>query len=169
MTGAVVWFTGLPSSGKSTLAGRVAAALRARSVAVCVLDGDAVRAAVTPPFGYDDLSRDRFYATLSALAVLLADQGLVVLVPATAHRRSFRARCRSAAPRFVEVFVAVDPAVARARDARGLYAAQAHGRVAQLPGADAAFEAPESPEVTAAGGRDDTAVAAVLRALAVDP
>lgn len=167
MTGAVVWFTGLPSSGKSTLAGRVFEALRERSVPACVLDGDAVRAAVTPPFGYDDPGRESFYATLGSLAAMLAGQGLTVLVPATANRRTYRARCREAVARFVEVHVRVDEAVARARDAKGLYAAQNRGDVAHLPGADAGYEAPERPDVVADGGHDAGAVESVLRALGV--
>ena len=166
MSGVVVWLTGLPSSGKSTLAERVAAAMRAEGTAACVLDGDAVRAAVVPPFGYDDIGRDHFYASLASLAVLLARQGLAVIVPATAHRRAYRARCRAAAPRFVEVYVRVDEAVARERDAKGLYAAQREGAIAHVPGADAGYEAPERPDVVAAGGHDAGAVAAVLRRVA---
>ena len=166
MSGVVVWLTGLPSSGKSTLAERIAAALREESTPACVLDGDAVRAAITPPFGYDDVGRDHFYASLSALAVLLARQGLAVIVPATAHRRAYRERCRAAAPRFVEVHVRVDAAVARERDAKGLYAAQREGAIAHMPGADAGYEPPEHPDVVAAGGHDAAAVAAVLRLVA---
>jgi adenylylsulfate kinase len=168
MNGTVVWLTGLPSSGKSTLAQHVFEALHARSVPVCVLDGDAVRAAITPPFGYDDVGREQFYATLSALAVLLARQGLTVLVPATANRRVYRTRCREAAPRFLEVYVRADKATVRARDTKGLYASQERGGVSHLPGADAAYEAPTDPDVTAEGGHDQTAVASVLRALGVD-
>jgi adenylylsulfate kinase len=165
VSGAVVWLTGLPSSGKSTLAEHLATALRARDVATCVLDGDAVRASITPPFGYDDVGRDHFYATLASLAVLLARQGLTVLVPATANRRAYRARCREAAPRFVEVHVRVDASVVRERDAKGLYAAQRDGAIAHMPGADAGYEAPERPEVVAEGGHDTSAVAAVLGCL----
>ena len=166
MSGVVVWLTGLPSSGKSTLAARAAEALRARGhQAVCVLDGDAVRAAVVPPWGYDDVARDAFYDSLSALAALLAAQGLAVLVPATAHRAAFRARARGRAPRFVEVYVRADAAVVEARDTRGLYAAQRAGAAAHVPGADAGYEAPERPDVVADGGRDDAAVARIVAAV----
>ena len=88
--GVVVWLTGLPSSGKSTLARRVAATLRAAGRAVALLDGDEVRACLVPSPGYDDAGRGAFYATLARLAALLAHQGLVVLVPATAHRAEYR-------------------------------------------------------------------------------
>lgn len=163
MNGVVVWFTGLPSSGKSTLAERVAEALRSEGRRdVCVLDGDAVRAAVMPRWGYDDASRDHFYDSLSALAAMLATQGLAVMVPATAHREAYRARARARAPRFIEVYVRTDADVAKARDAKGLYAAQREGATTHLPGADAGYEAPTSPDVVAEGGRDDDALARVL-------
>src|SRR5262245_27228141 len=104
MSGVIVWFTGPASSGKSTLAERVANALEAEARPHCVLDGDAVRTALVPHPGYDVAARADFYETLTRLAVLLAGQGLIVLVPATAHRRAFRERARALAPRFVEVF-----------------------------------------------------------------
>lgn len=160
--GVVVWFTGLPSSGKSTLAARVAEALRARGVATCVLDGDAVRAVVVPPYGYDPTGRDHFYDTLAGLAAMLAAQGLAVLVPATANLRAYRERARGRAGRFVEVHVRASEATVRERDAKGLYAAQAAGVVTCVPGADAGYEAPERADVVAEGGRDDEAVERVV-------
>lgn len=163
--GAVVWLTGLPSSGKSTLAADLASALRAAGRPPVVLDGDEVRQALLPAPGYTPEARDAFYATLGRLAALLAGQGLVVLVPATAHRAAYRADARRIAPAFVEVYVAVDAEECRRRDAKGLYAATAAGAAAGLPGADVGYEAPVSPDVVAQGGRDREAVAAVLRIL----
>lgn len=161
--GAIVWLTGLPSSGKSTLAARLADRLRARARAVCVLDGDEVRRALVPAPGYTPEARDAFYATLARLAALLAAQGLLVLVPATAHRRAHRAEARALAPAaFIEVHVAVDLAECARRDAKGLYAAARAGANANLPGAGAAYEPPERPEVTAQGGDDEAAIEAVL-------
>lgn len=162
MSGAVVWLTGRPSAGKSTLAARIVAALGARGVASALLDGDAVRAAIVPAPGYDDAARAAFYATLGRLAALLEGQGLAVVVAATAHRRAYRDDARRAARRFVEVFVDVPASTCAARDAKGLYAAVAAGRVRGVPGADAAYEPPERPDVVARGGLDDDAVEAVV-------
>jgi len=86
--GAVVWLTGLPSSGKTTLAHAVHRALRAAGRPSCLLDGDEVREAVHPASGYGPDARADQYATLADLAALLARQGLVVIVAATAHRRA---------------------------------------------------------------------------------
>lgn len=163
--GAVVWITGLPSSGKSTLAGRIASRLRVAGLPVALLDGDQVRAALDPRPGFDPEARSRFYGTLAHLAALLAGQGLVVVVAATAHRRAFRERARALVPRFVEVYVDVPLETCAARDTKGLYAAARRGAVTDLPGIGAGFEPPERPDVVASGGEDlaaPTAVAAIL-------
>lgn len=166
MTGAVVWVTGLPSSGKSTFAIRARERLQARGLPVCVLDGDEVRAALVPPPGYGEAERDRFYETLARMAALLALQGLVVLVAATANRRLHRDRARARSPRFFEIHVATPPEECARRDAKGLYAAAAEGAIHGLPGRDAVYEPPEAPLVVAEGGHDEAAIERLLEALA---
>jgi adenylylsulfate kinase len=160
--GSVVWLTGRPSSGKSTLARLVLEALRARNRAGCVIDGDSLRKALVPEPGYDDAARQAFYATLANLAALLADQGLVVLVPATAHKRVYRERARAVAPRFIEVYVDTPPEEAERRDSKGLYAGVRTGDVRNVPGADLPYEAPTSADVRAGGGKDQAAVERIL-------
>lgn len=145
--GVVVWFTGLPSSGKSTVAAAVAESLRRDGASTAVLDGDLVRNCIVPAHGYSARARADFYETLARLAALLAEQGHVVLVPATAARAAFRARARALAPRFVEVFVDVPLDACIARDAKGLYAAE----VAALPGIAVPYEAPARPDVAISG------------------
>jgi adenylylsulfate kinase len=160
VTGAVVWVTGLPGAGKSTFAAALAARLREAGREPLVLDGDAVRGALSPSPGYDDDARDDFYRTLGRLAALAAAQGLIVVVPATAHRQRWRDEARARAPRFVEVLVATSPGECRRRDPRGLYA---DPRVAaELPGVGAAYDPPAHPEVVAPDGRSPAAVDAVL-------
>jgi adenylylsulfate kinase len=164
VTGAVVWLTGLPASGKSTLAGHLAARLRDARTPVVVLDGDEVRAALVPSPGYDEASRDAFYRTLANLAALVAREGLVVLVPATAHRRRWRELARSLAPRFVEVHVATPLEECRRRDPRGVYT---RGDTTEVPGVGVAYEAPDAPDVTAPAGDESTAADRVLAVLGV--
>jgi adenylylsulfate kinase len=162
--GVVVWITGRPQTGKSTFAARLAAEARRRPLPVVVLDGDEIRAALVPPPGYDVTSRDAFYATLANLAAVVARQGSVVVVAATAHATGFRARARERAEgRFVEVFIDADEATARARDGKGLYQAAMLGQAPELPGGSIQYEAPSSPDVVATGGHD---VGAIARALA---
>lgn len=143
MTGVVAWFTGLPSSGKSTLAASVADELRLHGVSAVTLDSDELRAAMVPPLGYDEAARAQLYGTLARLAATIAHQGHVVLVPATAHKRAFRDAARALAPKFVEIFVDTPLDECKRRDTKGLYARV----VAQAPGVGIPYEAPINPEV----------------------
>ncbi len=161
MTGVVAWFTGLPSSGKSTLAAEVAGELRLRGIEAVTLDSDELRAALVPPVGYDDASREHLYETLARLAATIARQGHVVLVPATAHRRAYRDTARGLAPSFVEIFVDTPLDECRKRDTKGLYARH----VSQAPGAGLPYEPPLAPDHVVRPG-DADAAARVAAALA---
>lgn len=165
MKGSVVWITGLPSSGKSVLAEQVWRRLLHERRPAVLLDGDAVRAAIRPAPGYDEEGRAQFYETLGNLATMLARQGLVVLVPATAHRKVFRDQARASSPHFVEVYLCTSPESCARRDTKGLYAAAREGKASGLPGYDAAYEAPESPDVIALGGFDEEAVFKILKCI----
>jgi adenylylsulfate kinase len=161
-----VWVTGLPGAGKSTLAARIAEGVSRAGGPCAVLDGDVVRAALGRPAGRGAAERDAFYAALAGLAALLARQGLVVLVAATAHRAAHRDRARAVAPRYLEVHVATPIAECARRDPKGLYAAARAGLAAEVPGVDAAYETPVAPDVVATGGEDLAAVDRVLALLA---
>ena len=169
MSGAVVWLTGLPSAGKSTLAKRLLERLRLEAAQAALLDGDEVRDALVPRPGYTSKERDAFYATLGRLSALLARQGLTVIVAATAHRRTYRDAARALSPRFVEVWLDVPADVCRERDAKGLYASAARGAAPDLPGAGPDYEPPKAPEVVARGGEDASAVEKILQLLRSGP
>lgn len=162
MTGGVVWFTGLPSSGKTRLARRVFSHLEECHRACCLLDGDRIRQILHPKPGYTPQARDDFYLTLGMLAAELAGQGLVVLVAATAYRRAYRDQVRALVPRFLEVWLNASIDQCRERDAKGLYEGFARGEVAGLPGEDLSFEPPDSPDVVASGSEDERALACIL-------
>jgi adenylylsulfate kinase len=165
MSGAVVWLTGLPSCGKSTLAAKLLSEVRAQRLPAVLLDGDEVRATLVPAKGYTPADRESFYATLANVAALLARQGVIAIVAATANRREWRERARSLFPRFLEVYLEVAPQECRRRDAKGLYARAARGDARDVPGADAVYEPPLEPEVVARGGEDAEAVQKILQRL----
>ncbi len=155
MRGAVVWFTGLPASGKTTLARGVTDQLRERSLPCCLLDSDEFRAKVLPDLGYDPDDRGAFYRALAGTAALLARQDLIVCVAATAPLREYRVHARRIAPRFFEVYVGTALEVCKQRDPKGLYRKAAAGEVSGLPGVDAAYERPLQPEYAASGDAAD--------------
>jgi len=152
MTGVVAWFTGLPSSGKSTLAHTVAGELRLRDIHAVVLDSDEIRA-ILPQLGYDEAGRAQLYGALARFAALIARQGHVVLVPATAHRRAFRDAARALAPAFVEVYVDTPLEECRRRDTKGLFA----DHVAEAPGVGIPYEKPTAADFHVRLGDTDAA------------
>lgn len=156
MSGVVVWFTGLPSSGKSTLAAAVRERALRHGLTPCLLDGDVVRRLVLPQLGYSEHDRTAFYEALAQLAAELARQGLLVLVAATAHRRAYRRRARQLAERFLEVWVTTPLEECRQRDSKGLYAASDDG--SRLPGAGVLYEEPEHADMRAGGADDEPAI-----------
>jgi len=153
MSGLVVWFTGLPSSGKTTLARETLRILRADGEPCCLLDGDEVRECLYPPLGYGPDSRTDFYKTLASLAAMLSRQGLAVLVAATAHRRADREWARGLArERFVEIFVDTPLDVCEERDAKGLYERARAGEIQHFPGIHEEYEPPGDEALRVSSG-----------------
>jgi adenylylsulfate kinase len=160
-SGIVVWFTGLPASGKSTLANRVRDRIAPHRSCI-VLDSDTLRDALgVTTYGATD--RDAFYRSLGNLAALIARQGHLVLVAATAPLRTHREHARVLAPRFFEVWVRTPLAACEERDVKGLYARARNGDAPTLPGLGAPYEPPLDPDVTADGGFDEAAAKAIER------
>ena len=155
-----VWLTGLPASGKSTVARALAAELAGKGIRAAVLESDAVRREISPQPKYDDAERDAFYSTLAYLARVLVLHGVPVIVDATANRRAYRDRARVAIPRFLEVHVRCPLMVCQARDPKGIYRRGAEGAAQNVPGVSAPYEPPLLPEVVVDGERDDPAAAA---------
>ncbi len=160
--GAIVWVTGLPGAGKSMLGARIAERLRSGGHACALLDGDDVRSALGTPAGRGPEEREGFYAAIVRLAALLAEQGLIVVVAATAHRRSHRERARALVRNYLEVYVSTPVEECERRDPKGLYAAMRGGRASGLPGVDVPYEIPPAPDVVASGGEDLAAVERVV-------
>ncbi len=146
-----VWITGLPASGKSTLAAALARALEAQGIDAAVLESDALRKIFTPNPRYDDEERETFYASLAHVGQLLTSHGVPVIFDATANRRAFRDRARNAIPKFLEVHVACPLAVCVSRDPKGIYRRASRGEAASVPGIQARYEPPLHPEVEVRG------------------
>jgi adenylylsulfate kinase len=161
--GATLWFTGLPSAGKTTVARALAARLRSSGRAVEILDGDEVRAALSPELGFARHDRDVNVARIGWVAHLLSRNGVLVLAPVVSPYRVGRSGVRtlhdaSGTP-FFEIHVATPIEVCAERDVKGLYASHRSGHLAGLTGTggrDGDYEPPIDPEL-----RIDTADRAV--------
>jgi adenylylsulfate kinase len=176
--GATLWFTGLPSAGKSTIAHALADRLRAQGRRVQVLDGDEVRPHLSAGLGFSRADRDINVARIGWVARLLASHGVVVLVPVIAPYAEARAAVRAdhgaASVPFAEVYVSTSLAVAQDRDVKGLYAKARNGEISGLTGVDDPYEEPRSAELVLDTAEVDleTSVelsAALLAAIAEEP
>ena len=148
--GLTVWFTGLPSAGKTTLAQALAKRLADAGVArVEVLDGDIARTHLTNGLGFSAEDRAENVRRIGWVASLLARNGVVVLASVISPNRAVRDEVRSLHEgRFVEVHVATPVAVCSERDVKGLYAQQRAGTLKGLTGVDDPYEEPLHPEIT---------------------
>jgi len=144
--GFAIWLTGLPSSGKTTLAHALRRQLNERGIVVQILDSDQLRRRLTPNPTYSAEERDWFYDIITFLAELLTTNGVNVLIAATASQRAYRQAARDRISRFAEVYVECPPEVCRARDPKGLWERADRDEITNLPGAGARYEAPDVPE-----------------------
>jgi bifunctional enzyme CysN/CysC len=158
----VLWFTGLPSAGKSTVANLVERALFAQGRHTYLLDGDNVRHGLNADLGFTAEDRVENIRRVGEVARLMVDAGLIVLVTLVSPYRADRdlVRSRLDEGEFFEVFVDAPLAVVQERDPKGLYRKAAAGEAKNVTGVDAPYEAPESPELrlpTAELSADDAA------------
>lgn len=144
-----VWLTGLSGSGKSAVAKALLPSLHARGVAVAVLESDVLRTQLTPYPRYDEGERDFFYRSIADFGAYLVNH-VAVIFDATANRRAYRERARASIGRFAEVYVSTPLEVCAARDTKGLYR---KGATRTLPGMQAPYEAPLTPELVISGDR----------------
>ncbi|MFD8613755.1 adenylyl-sulfate kinase [Streptomyces sp. NPDC059631] len=149
--GATVWLTGLPSSGKTTIARAVAGHLRGAGRRVEVLDGDELRETLSSGLGFSRADRHTNVQRIGLVAEVLARNGVLVLVPAIApyadSRQAVRRRHQASHTPYLEVHVATPSSTCSRRDVKGLYARQAAGELSGLTGVDDPYEVPEAPDL----------------------
>ena len=169
--GATIWFTGLPASGKSTLAVEIEALLIGAGRPALRLDGDNLRHGLNGDLGFSAEDRTENVRRTAHAAALLAEAGVVALValvsPYASDRATARAIHEAAGVPFHEIWVSTGLAECERRDPKGLYARARAGELPGLTGVGDVYEAPESPELEIGGAEPIPAAAArVLAALA---
>jgi adenylyl-sulfate kinase len=145
--GATIWFTGLPASGKSSIARAVYQQLLDRGCATELLDGAEVRESLSRGLGFSREDREENVRRIGFVAKLLARNGVIAICAAVSPYRGTRDEVRRNSSHFIEVHVDCPVEVAAARDTDGLYAKALRGELSDFTGVDAPYEAPLHPEV----------------------
>ena len=147
--GFTLWFTGLPCSGKTTLAGIVAAELKRRERFVEILDGDEVRKHLTKGLGFSREDRDENIRRIGYVCRLLSRNGAIAIAAAISPYRSVRDEVRAGHEpgRFIELYVNTPLEVCIQRDVKGMYKKALAGELKNFTGIDDPYEAPPSPEL----------------------
>ena len=146
---AVLWFTGLSGSGKSTIANTVEKLLHAKGKHTYILDGDNIRHGLNRDLGFTEEDRVENIRRVAEVARLMSDAGLIVLVSFISPFRSERRLARElmAPGEFIEIFVDTPMEECVRRDPKGLYKRALAGEIRNFTGVDSPYEAPESPEI----------------------
>lgn len=163
---AVLWFTGLSGSGKSTIANDVERQLHALGAHTYLLDGDNVRHGLNRDLGFTEADRVENIRRVTEVTRLMADAGLIVLAsfisPFEAERHAARELIGD--EQFVEIFVDTALAVAEERDPKGLYKKARRGELVNFTGIDSPYEPPQNPDIhidTSVTTTEDAAIAIV--------
>ncbi len=147
MKGFTIWFTGLPCSGKSTLAEKVEEILLERGMKVEVLDGDVVRTNLSKGLGYSKEDRDINIRRIGFVCHLLTRNDVVAIGAAISPYRQIRDENRRLIGRFVEVFCKCSLEELKKRDVKGMYAKAERGEIKNFTGVSDPYEEPLKPEV----------------------
>lgn len=145
--GFTVWFTGLPSSGKTTLAYGLEKILKEKGFKVEVLDGDVVRKYFSKGLGFTREDRNENIRRIAFVAHLLTRNGVVTITSAISPYRETRDEARKLIKRFVEVYVKCPVEECKRRDVKGLYEKAIKGEIHNFTGISDPYEEPLNPEV----------------------
>lgn len=153
--GAVLWFTGLSGSGKSTVARAVESTLVDQGKYVAVLDGDNVRHGLNKDLGFSPADRTENIRRIGEVAALFCDANNIVLTAFISPYRADRDMARKAVGpgRFFEIYCAADLSICESRDPKGLYKKARAGQIPEFTGISAPYEAPENPELVLETGK----------------
>jgi adenylylsulfate kinase len=167
MKGFTLWFTGLPCSGKSTVAERAEEALLERGINVELLDGDVVRTNLSKGLGFSKEDRDTNIRRIGFVCHLLTRNGVVAIGAAISPYRAIRDENRKLIGRFVEVYVECPLEVCKQRDVKGMYAKAERGEIKEFTGVSDPYEEPLDPEVIINTDKEtvEESVAKILRTL----
>jgi adenylylsulfate kinase len=160
--GAVIWFTGLSASGKSTIAHIVEKQLHERGCSTYVLDGDNVRHGLCADLTFCQEDRAENIRRIGEMVKLFVDAGIIVLTAFISPYRQDRQQVRSLLSdgQFLEIHVDCPPEVCATRDQKGIYQKAKAGIIKEFTGISAPYEPPENPELVIQSHEEDAKAAA---------
>jgi adenylyl-sulfate kinase len=166
--GLTLWFTGLPASGKSTLARLTAAELERRGRRVELLDGDTIRQHLSKGLGFSKEDRDENIRRIGFVCRLLSRHGVVAIAAAISPYRAVREELRAAIPGFFEVYVKASLEACIKRDPKGLYQKALAGNIQNFTGVSDPYEPPLTPDVVVETDHEEpeTSAARIIARLA---
>lgn len=145
--GIVIWLTGLPCSGKTTLSKEIEKYFQQKNLPIQRLDGDVVRETISKDLGFSKEDRDINIERLSYVAQMLSDNGVNVVSAFVSPYQKMRDFIRGLCENFVEVHVNCGIDECKRRDVKGMYAKAARGEIKDFTGVDDPYELPRNPEI----------------------
>ena len=146
--GFVIWLTGLPGSGKTTIAQKLLKELKQRNLKVELFDGDEVRRNLSKGLGFSKEDRDTHNKRIIYVCELLTRNSVNTIVSLISPYRSTRAYARQNLPKFVETYLKCSIEECIRRDPKGLYKKALAGEITNMTGIQAPYEEPQNPELT---------------------
>lgn len=145
--GLVIWFTGLPCSGKTTLSVELEKYFQKKKLPIQRLDGDIVRQTINSDLGFSKKDRDENIRRITHLAKMLAENNINVVVAFVSPYRKMRDFARKICPNFFEVYVKCDIEECKKRDVRGMYKKALAGKIKDFTGIQDPYEEPRRPDL----------------------
>lgn len=145
--GLVIWCTGLPCSGKTTLSKEIEKYFRSKGLPIQRLDGDVVRTTISEDLGFSKEDRDRHTKRMVYVAQMLANNGVNVVAAFISPYQAMRDFAREQCENFVEVYVKCSLEMCEKRDVKGMYAQARRGERVDFTGVDDVYEEPQDPDI----------------------
>ncbi len=147
MKAPVIWLTGIPGSGKTTLALELQKFYEKKGIPIEILDGDEIRKTLSKDLGLSPEDRKEHNRRVIFVAKILAKNGVTTIVPLISPYRETRANARKEIPDFIEIWVKTSVDECIKRDPKGLYKKALAGEIKNLTGLQAPYEEPQNAEL----------------------
>lgn len=143
----MIWLTGLPCSGKTTISKELEKYFKKKKLPVQRLDGDVVRKMINSDLGFSKKDRDENIKRVTYIAQMLSENGVNVVVAFVSPYRKMRNFARKICPNFVEVYIKCDIKECIRRDTKGMYKKALAGKINDFTGIQDPYEPPKKPEI----------------------